>query len=728
MLGFSIVRNKELNEVLKASKTVNSVMRPGVEFLEGLSSEGVKVPLYAIPMDMMYQLVEYSDILRTILFSLNKEIFRNKFEIKPKFVSKCINETCGKEFQDEVDLCDQCGGDVRKPDFSEEILIRKLIDEDINENNQNLLEVMSQMENDVNVVDDMYLMMLKDYVFDSGGKIVSWAIKEIIRGNPLFLGMIADKKGLPGRDERGDIIATCPEHRDRVYNLKENTKCPVCGKVLYKAFYVSRTSGVTESEKKIYYIEGEIAHASKYMPSLLYGFPPILSVWMKATTLMNMDKYMKDYYLRTRPPKSLFLVNTKNAEDLKRSWEWVLEKTKLNPHSIHPLAVESNSDRGQVAQFINFMQSLEEMQYIETRNEMRRTIGSLYGVMPIFHSDTSQSGGLNNEGMQISVTNRSVQIGQEIHNEKILKFILKQYNIDDYTLKLKEPEMTDQMRELQIEAQKIANAVSMVQMGFDVEMEHGGEFKFSKLPQELIPAQTPKKPIQEEITGRFEGEPKMESKSETKRKMELSYLLNKFGFSAPTRIDSGDKEFNLSSLVDKAIDDVEKELNINIYREKAAKGNIHSAIKRSLFRRRFSDLSKPQSDRVRRVLTSAFESGEHTMLGVVRKLMAISKEISRFQAEMIVRTEQSAVYNTARELSYKEADPQDKMLYKWIGPTDARTTDICKNIKSRSMKGVSMEELKKIVKDESRKADANWAVRDWVPHANCRHSFVRYFK
>ena len=57
------------------------------------------------------------------------------------------------------------------------------------------------------------------------------------------------------------------------------------------------------------------------------------------------------------------------------------------------------------------MDTLEEMQYITVRDEMRQRIASFYGVSNVFMMDTGKSGGLNNEGLQVLVTNRAVEFG-----------------------------------------------------------------------------------------------------------------------------------------------------------------------------------------------------------------------------------------------------------------------------------------------------------------------------
>ena len=96
------------------------------------------------------------------------------------------------------------------------------------------------------------------------------------------------------------------------------------------------------------------------------------------------------------------------------------------------------------------------------------------------------------------------------------------------------------------------------------------------------------------------------------------------------------------------------------------------------------------------------------------------------QAERIARTETQALQNAVREWSYKKVDPDEKFLYRWLNPLDHRTSDVCKNIVGRSSRGVKLDELRSIVKEESIKGGFDGS-REWTPHISCRSSWSRHF-
>ena len=112
-----------------------------------------------------------------------------------------------------------------------------------------------------------------------------------------------------------------------------------------------------------------------------------------------MDRFLRLAYHKQRAPRGLLTISTTNFDSLQKAWELLKAETMKDPHSINPLLYEGGKGSG--VQFIDFMQPLSAMQYIDSRNEMRRLILAVYGVTPVFSGDVSTSGGLNNEGNQI---------------------------------------------------------------------------------------------------------------------------------------------------------------------------------------------------------------------------------------------------------------------------------------------------------------------------------------
>jgi hypothetical protein len=111
---------------------------------------------------------------------------------------------------------------------------------------------------------------------------------------------------------------------------------------------------------------------------------------------------------------------------------------------------------------------------------------------------------------------------------------------------------------------------------------------------------------------------------------------------------------------------------------------------------------------------------------IVDKLVDTAKD----EYSEVSRTALSSLYMEANRRSYQiiEADlglEPDKAKYRWYNAMDYRTTDTCKRITERTKNGVSMEELTRIVKEESEREFPGFWKEDnpLFPHYQCRSTF-----
>jgi hypothetical protein len=120
------------------------------------------------------------------------------------------------------------------------------------------------------------------------------------------------------------------------------------------------------------------------------------------------------------------------------------------------------------------------MEYVSVKDDLRDRISAFYGVSKVFMADNTTSGGLNNEGMQILVTNRAVQMAQNVYNNYVFPFLTKQFGITDWNLKLPPSEEEDEIAELRRRELEVNIAASVKNLGFEVEMDEDGNFTFNK--------------------------------------------------------------------------------------------------------------------------------------------------------------------------------------------------------------------------------------------------------
>ena len=147
------------------------------------------------------------------------------------------------------------------------------------------------------------------------------------------------------------------------------------------------------------------------------------------------------------------------------------------------------------------MDSLKEMDYIQVKEDLRDRIAAFYGVSKIFMADNSASGGLNNEGMQILVTNRAVEMAQTIWNEYVFPFMTMEFGITDWQLKLPPSEEEDEIAKLRKREIEVNVAASIKNLGFEVDMDDEGRFTFKK------PDPKPEAPPQEGAEEEIETDP-----------------------------------------------------------------------------------------------------------------------------------------------------------------------------------------------------------------------------
>ena len=419
--------------------------------------QGVTLPaLYAVSTECL--------ILRTVLTTLQQEIFRRGYYWEKAFHKKCNN--CEKEYQHDLEICKQCDSeDLSVPEQSQLIYPRWLV-EQRNSVDQSFLDVMREIEYDLNITDDAFLILIKEYYVDEeSNATMFYRVKEIMRGDPIFMRIVADKRGV-----RGGRFRVCPMHRDEVRGFHEDEKtCNTCSRKLEDVHYVN-TAGAGKTQ---YYLDGEVLHVSKYMPSKLYGRSPVSTLWRQAMTLTAMDNYMYTMYSKRRMPRGLISITTDNLESMKSFWKGVDEKLERDPHYIPKIGIESNSGRGGV-NWVKFMDSLEEMQYTATRDEMRTRIAAFYGVSNVFMMDTGKSGGLNNEGLQVLVTNRAVEFGHKVYTADLFPRLLKAMEVTDWKLTLYPSEEEDEITRLRRDEMEVNIAQRMSMLGYHAELLEEG--------------------------------------------------------------------------------------------------------------------------------------------------------------------------------------------------------------------------------------------------------------
>jgi hypothetical protein len=106
--------------------------------------------------------------------------------------------------------------------------------------------------------------------------------------------------------------------------------------------------------------------------------------------------------------------------------------------------------------------------------------------------DTGKSGGLNNEGMQILVTNRAVEFGHKVYTDHLFPRLMEEMDVTDWKLTLYPNEEEDEVTRLRRDEMEVNIAQRMMMMGYKPTLSEDAnrDIRFIyKQPDPMDPAQ-----------------------------------------------------------------------------------------------------------------------------------------------------------------------------------------------------------------------------------------------
>jgi hypothetical protein len=220
----------------------------------------------------------------------------------------------------------------------------------------------------------------------------------------------------------------------------------------------------------IYLRDTEIIHVSKFSPSETYGWSPILTVFEKCLTLIGMDKNIYRYFFERKMPASMLMVTTDDPESLRKEREHIAAQTRLDPNYIPMVAVSSRNQRGRV-DMVRLFHTLQEMDYLPVKEEIRERVGAVWGVTPAWQGAPEAFGGLSTQTQQLVVMSRVVESDQRLFHEKVFPKLCEAFNITDFELLLPTPEEKAEATRISFSQQRIGIANQFAQLGFDVKLK-----------------------------------------------------------------------------------------------------------------------------------------------------------------------------------------------------------------------------------------------------------------
>lgn len=690
------------------------------------------------------------------------EMFRNRFPLLlPRFSQKC--EACETEYDHDVEACLECTrdylidegidpdpprdltqideeyhqGELRRPDRKQKREAERLF-ESVNKEGQSLRDLYKLCEDDharlgvgIHIVKWEYAIATGDSNVFSPGDIIYQNVDELVRADPKRVVPVVDENG-----RIGNFWYACPIHRppheEKVVE-KEPGYCPHCHAELQEVFYVEKSDGTRSSRDPVkYYFDHEVVDWAHWFPRLngKDGLAPTHHVWLKQSILHWMDVYGAAFYdpNSDRYPNKFMVVHTTNPDTWERNFKKAEEDAKENPYSQQIMMNEYSSESQSTpeVQVIDLMNDELLGQDDQLKKRFKSDIRQHWLVSDVHDSELEDAGGLNNEGLQLEVTDRGIAARQRDLTTDPLDKLAKLLGITDYKIGFVPPRdesVTEQIEKVQLGKDAVDAGLEPTWEDGEVDIpdgefeasegpEGGGPFGFSEDAEEGGGGEEP-----EGLFGDFsDGE-----LDELATKLDEGYehivwAEGEEQKAEPFWNDDGD----VPEFVKEAIERVVEKFDV-----------VYDQIE---------DLTPSQVMRFEELLKEKLTQPEGWSLGSIRDGIQEAFDVEHEKAETWARTEGSRVLNKTREEAYK-AQSEDGQgggkKFKWTGPgtpDDGRTSDACVWLKEKTDPAYggtprTLEELRELAREAADKFFPNLKYNDdWVLHPNERHTLIETFK
>lgn len=440
-------------------------------------------------------------VTRQILRAIRQEVLgagvdEEPWTVEPRFVKKCTK--CGKEYDTEVDTCDDCDAKKRKnitlrdPDENERFLAERLIKQP--NLDYNFFSLLSSTISYSLSLDDFYWSIAYGQEFiipkDGSEPHLEKRAREIYVEDSRFIRPVADGLGHLGNDEYFCPVCYDPKTDQPMEKLDLNKirqgkipECPKCKGPLIQTCWVQAVGS------KIYARLGrdEIVHGSseRVLPDL-FGNPKLLSVVKLAETLGNMDEYNLGVYsegkvgsvvafpgmeqdaIDSMLSKAERAIQKKEKEDLQSGK--LIARKKIRTVF---LGVKEKPER------LPIMEDFEKMQSLEFYKTYAEKICGLFGVTPVFVSIIESGKSGNNPRMQIDVQDHTTREQRRLFESVINEQVFPIFKIHDWVWRFGSIQQRDELREAQIGLAKAQTANAWVTAGFKVSLDEHGDLEVS---------------------------------------------------------------------------------------------------------------------------------------------------------------------------------------------------------------------------------------------------------
>ena len=627
--------------------------------------------------DMAFYFEQECSPFSTIVTNLVNDTFRNGFEWKAKFVSKCLK--CGKEWQDSIDECDCGSQSFREPDVHQQEFFRRpdgtSFFDCVNDANMSLLSLCKLAQRHRTVADNQYWILQRAYLMNNVTGEYESALTGIYPIDPRDIEKVFDLHGHLGNNDR-----ICLEHREP----SSSTVCRKCGMPTYPVAYRTRLG------KPIHYAEHEVIHTMLYNPGLIYGYPEIIRASNIVNAIINIDWRMRDYYENVNLPM-LIGITSQSQETLQQNIRKLVEQKKQFPSLPSFISMGENG-------------KMESIKLMDDPNkdmwELRRMavldIAARFGFPPILLNDMTGTGGLSVQSEQNKNYDAVIEMLRSEFDTNDLRPLIDGFPyLTDWELIVKRENDDDTNTELDVMLKQAQVMQTLSNLGFDVEYRN----------KEIIVSDTIQhEPVQPMMFGREAN------------------FGNNTAHREPIISEDERMTYFLKSLYSR---DALKERKDVVTALAMAQSLTQTLIK-----------SIPQSEipKLYDSLITLMTAEEGWTMNQAIDMVAQRFGLDKPTAQTIARTETRRIATAVKEVETRANDPADA-VYRWVGANDRRTTDACRKVKQMiDAEGgaVTLDRLEEITRTVGEEWFASRGLTGpSVPfevHINCRHTWVRWWK
>ena len=169
----------------------------------------------------------------------------------------------------------------------------------------------------------------------------------------------------------------------------------------------------------------------------------------------------------------MMMVFTDDPESLRRERANLAAQTRIDPNFVPMVAVSAKNNRGRV-DMVRLFHTLQEMDYMPVREEIRERVAAMWGVTPAWQGAPEAFGGMSTQTQQLVVMSRVVEGDQRLFHEKVFPELLRAFGITDWELQLPVPEEKAEATRISFAQQRVAIANQLNQMGFTVKLKDDG--------------------------------------------------------------------------------------------------------------------------------------------------------------------------------------------------------------------------------------------------------------